>query len=517
MSFNRIIHLLSISLFLIIFTIDCAKTQFFGGKGPKKNGPITTSTNPDADSDKDGIPDVVEIPKGDTDKDGVPDYLDTDDDNDGVATLYEGTESQWNKPGSDDNTPGSGNGTVPLIPTGTNNTVQIPDSDHDGIPDYLDPDDDNDTIPSVQEDINNNGNPQDDDTDGDGLPNYIDPDDDNDGILTKDEDINHNGDLNDDDTDGDGIPNYLDPDDDGDGIPTIQEDTNHNGDPRDDDVDSDGKPNYLDPNDDNDQKPTKLEDTNGNGNSIDDDDDGDGIPNPYDPDDSNPNTPDPGQGYPPAPECTGGTNDQGPVFCRCLTYDVNRYPVYVNAYDLGSYQNIIIDDFNRNAGSGPNYQYERLKFMKEHFHEGRVINQNLLFNTFCMENFNVWDRRFTDGFPFTLDNGSPSIINRIEWFALDAYAKIVIPENDTWEFQIFSDDGAQLFIDNQLVVDNDGMHSPLYKSGSISLSAGEHNLRIKYFQGPKFRIALQLFWRRLGVPGYFYIVPRENLRFSGKF
>ena len=50
------------------------------------------------------------------------------------------------------------------------------------------------------------------DTDGDGIPNYLDNDDDNDGLLTIDEDVDNNGTPLNDDTDGDGIPNYLDND-----------------------------------------------------------------------------------------------------------------------------------------------------------------------------------------------------------------------------------------------------------------------------------------------------------------
>jgi len=64
------------------------------------------------------------------------------------------------------------------------------------------------------------------DTDGDGIPNFIDADDDGDNILTKDEnpDPNGDGDLSDaQDTDGDGIPDYLDPDDDNDGVNTRDE------------------------------------------------------------------------------------------------------------------------------------------------------------------------------------------------------------------------------------------------------------------------------------------------------
>ena len=86
--------------------------------------------------------------------------------------------------------------------------------------------DDNDGVQADLEDRNGNADLEDDDTDGDGLPNYIDADDDGDNILTKNEnpDPNGDGDLSDaQDTDLDGIPDYLDDDDDGDGIKTRDE------------------------------------------------------------------------------------------------------------------------------------------------------------------------------------------------------------------------------------------------------------------------------------------------------
>lgn len=69
------------------------------------------------------------------------------------------------------------------------------------------------------------------DTDGDGLPDFMDFDDDGDNVPTYKEDINGDGDFTNDDSDGDGIPNYLDNDDDGDGILTINEDIAGSGDP----------------------------------------------------------------------------------------------------------------------------------------------------------------------------------------------------------------------------------------------------------------------------------------------
>ena len=101
-------------------------------------------------------------------------------------------------------------------------------------------DDDNDDIPSEDEyGPGGLSNPQDSDTDG--IPDYLDEDDDNDNVKTKNELDTINADADDNpltnplDTDGDTIPNYLDNDDDGDGISTRLEDISLTKNPRDSD------------------------------------------------------------------------------------------------------------------------------------------------------------------------------------------------------------------------------------------------------------------------------------------
>lgn len=107
------------------------------------------ASNATDDADGDGIPNLQECPDTnrcrDTDGDGTPDYLDPDDDEDGILTLNE----------------------------------LRGDSDGDSAPNYLDPDDENDTAPTLEEGSE--------DLDGDGIGNYLDPDDDGDGIPTIDE------------------------------------------------------------------------------------------------------------------------------------------------------------------------------------------------------------------------------------------------------------------------------------------------------------------------------------------
>jgi len=49
-----------------------------------------------------------------------------------------------------------------------------------------------------------------------------------------------------------------------------------------------------------------------------------------------------------------------------------------------------------------------------------------------------------------------------------------------------------LYIDGQLIVDNDGVHSIEVRLGSIRLAGGMHTIRVPYFQGPRETVALIL-------------------------
>ncbi|MBT8272009.1 MAG: hypothetical protein KJO25_08195 [Bacteroidia bacterium] len=111
-------------------------------------------------------------------------------------------------------------------------------------------DDDNDDVPSILEDLNNNGDLEDDDSDGDGIPNYKDNDDDNDNVPTRFEnpDPDGDGDLSDaQNTDGTDEPDYLDADDDNDGVITRYEDENLDEDPFNDFAPGGTLPRFLDP------------------------------------------------------------------------------------------------------------------------------------------------------------------------------------------------------------------------------------------------------------------------------
>jgi hypothetical protein len=59
---------------------------------------------------------------------------------------------------------------------------------------------------------------------------------------------------------------------------------------------------------------------------------------------------------------------------------------------------------------------------------------------------------------------------------------LVVDAADLYSFATTSDDGSRLYVDDRLVVDNGGPHSPLTRSGAIQLSRGAHRIRLEYTQ-----------------------------------
>ncbi len=91
------------------------------------------------------------------------------------------------------------------------------------------------------------------------------------------------------------------------------------------------------------------------------------------------------------------------------------------------------------------------------------------------------------------EEGFPGITSRFEWFAIEYHGRIRAGRKGSYSLRLVSDDGSKLFIDGRLIVDNDGQHAVRSVSGFVDLDSGEHEIRIQYFQGPRYQIALQLF------------------------
>ncbi len=92
-------------------------------------------------------------------------------------------------------------------------------------------------------------------------------------------------------------------------------------------------------------------------------------------------------------------------------------------------------------------------------------------------------------------------------------ADLDIAQAGAYTFRLLSDDGSQLWIDGQQVIDHDGVHGATTKDGDVTLTAGSHALEVRYFQvtgGAR----LQLQWRRPGQTT-FETVPNSVFSVEG--
>jgi len=73
-----------------------------------------------------------------------------------------------------------------------------------------------------------------------------------------------------------------------------------------------------------------------------------------------------------------------------------------------------------------------------------------------------------------------------------------VPADGKYTFFTESDDGSRVFIESKLVVDNGGLHAMEEKSGEIELKAGDHDLRVEYFENGG-TAGCKLSWEAKGI------------------
>lgn len=98
---------------------------------------------------------------------------------------------------------------------------------------------------------------------------------------------------------------------------------------------------------------------------------------------------------------------------------------------------------------------------------------------------NISNRSFTTGFP--------GVTKRFEWFGIRYIGVFKVQQGGHYKFRLVSDDGSKLLINNELIINNDGVHPFRSKSGSIYLKPGQHHIQVDFFQGPRTMLGLQLF------------------------
>ncbi|HVZ96141.1 MAG TPA: PA14 domain-containing protein [Chitinophagaceae bacterium] len=124
-------------------------------------------------------------------------------------------------------------------------------------------------------------------------------------------------------------------------------------------------------------------------------------------------------------------------------------------------------------------------------------------DTLYTRSVNVPERSWKSGFP-----GLP---DRFEWFGIEYTGRFNVITPGRYIFRLVSDDGSKLFIDDSLIINNDGLHGAASKTGIVDISDAEHQIKIQYMQGPRWSIALQLFakpdnGKETIFPGKYFII-----------
>ena len=78
--------------------------------------------------------------------------------------------------------------------------------------------------------------------------------------------------------------------------------------------------------------------------------------------------------------------------------------------------------------------------------------------------------------------GLPSFARDDAWGARYK-ATLTIPTDGSWTLWLGSDDGSSLSIDGNVLVENPGVHGPDWKKGTLTLTAGPHEILVTYFEG----------------------------------
>jgi hypothetical protein len=99
---------------------------------------------------------------------------------------------------------------------------------------------------------------------------------------------------------------------------------------------------------------------------------------------------------------------------------------------------------------------------------------------------------------------SPSIFLAIpnlktNYIAIRFNSTLVVTRDGIYEFFLKSDDGSKLYVNDELVIANDGQHGPIEKQGRVALKKGGVPIKVEYFNsaGPQH---LDLVWKGPGRP-----------------
>jgi RNase P/RNase MRP subunit p29 len=70
----------------------------------------------------------------------------------------------------------------------------------------------------------------------------------------------------------------------------------------------------------------------------------------------------------------------------------------------------------------------------------------------------------------------------VDFFYIRWTGNLRVPKDGKYTFFLESDDGSRLFIDGKQIIANGGRHHMTEKSGDVELTAGQHSIKVEYFE-----------------------------------
>jgi len=103
-----------------------------------------------------------------------------------------------------------------------------------------------------------------------------------------------------------------------------------------------------------------------------------------------------------------------------------------------------------------------------------------------------------------------SVRGAVNQYGVQFSGQVKVDVAGDYTFYVRSNDGSQLTVAGQLVVDNDGRHGAIERQGNIALQPGIHPIVLEYFQNGGSE-ALQVFW---SGPGFSKKLVPDNVLFQ---
>jgi glucose/arabinose dehydrogenase len=117
--------------------------------------------------------------------------------------------------------------------------------------------------------------------------------------------------------------------------------------------------------------------------------------------------------------------------------------------------------------------------------------------------------RTDDTVNFDWGSGSPNAAIGADTFSVVWSGQVQAVYSETYTFSTTTDDGVRLFVNNQLIIDNNRNQSATEKTGTITLQAGQkYDIRMEYFENSG-RAVSQLSWASASQTKQ--IIPKSQL------